>query len=159
MTVVRRLNHAVLFVADAERAAAFYGHALGLVEVSREMGGRAIFMRSPAGDNHHDLGLFAAPGAPHPPTGSITGLYHLAWEVDRVEDLAQIRDRLLADDAYTGESDHGTTLSVYGKDPDGNEFEVMWPLPRTDWGEFETRGVVRALDLDAALERYGVAER
>lgn len=155
MAVVRRLNHAVLFVSDVDRAAAFYQDAFGFVVVAREMGGRAIFMRSPAGDNHHDLGLFAAPGAAHPPTGSVTGLYHLAWQVDRVEELAELREKLLAVGAYTGESDHGATLSIYGKDPDGNEFEILWMLPRDDWGEYENRGVVRPLDLPAALARYG----
>ena len=155
MAVVRRLNHAVLFVADVDRAAAFYEDVFGFVTVAREMGGRAIFLRSPTGDNHHDLGLFAAPGAPHPPTGTITGLYHLAWQVDRVQDLAELRDKLIAAGAYTGESDHGATLSIYGKDPDGNEFEVLWMLPRAEWRDFENRGVVRPLDLPAALARYG----
>jgi len=31
-------------------------------------------------------------------------------------------------------SSHGATKSVYGADPDGNEFEVMWMLPRDEWG-------------------------
>lgn len=155
MTSVTRLNHAVLFVSDVERSVRFYTEALGLVEVAREMNGQAAFLRSPRGDNHHDLGLFAAPKAPHPPTGTVTGLYHLAWQVDSVADLAAARDTLTRMGALTGQSDHGATLSLYGADPDGNEFEIMWMLPRGDWGAAARRGVTRPLDLDAALARYG----
>lgn len=57
--------------------------------------------------------------------------------------------------AYTGESDHGATLSIYGADPDGNEFEVMWQLPREQWVEHENDAPVRRLDMTAALARHG----
>lgn len=155
MIPVRRLNHAVLFVADIERAVDFYTAAFGFSVVAWEMGGRAAFLRAADGGNHHDLGLFQASGAPHPPTGSITGLYHLAWEVPTVEDLAAARETLRRLGAYTGESDHGATLSIYGADPDGNEFEVMWQLPREQWAEHESGAPVRRLDLAAALARHG----
>jgi catechol-2,3-dioxygenase len=154
MVAVRRLNHAVLFVSDVERSVRFYSQVFGFEVVAR-MGGQAAFLRAAGGDNHHDLGLFAAPAAPHPPTGSITGLYHLAWQVDRVEDLAAAREELRAAGALTGQSDHGATLSLYGADPDGNEFEVMWMLPREEWGEHANDAPVRRLDLEAALARFG----
>ena len=84
---VARLNHAVLYVRDATKSAEFYGRVFGFVVVESAFGGRAVFMRSPNGDNHHDLGLFSVgPDAPRPPRGS-TGLYHLAWEVPTIEDL------------------------------------------------------------------------
>ena len=38
---VARLNHAVLFVRDAERAAEFYGRLFGFEVVGKEMGGQA----------------------------------------------------------------------------------------------------------------------
>src|SRR3954467_13598682 len=85
---VARLNHAVLYVRDAQAAAAFYGKVFGFEVVANEFGGRAVFMRAGGGDNHHDLGLFSVgPEAPRAPRGS-TGLYHLAWEVPTIEDLA-----------------------------------------------------------------------
>lgn len=155
MIPVTRINHAVLFVSDVQRSVDFYTQAFGLVEVSREMDGRAAFLRSPRGDNHHDLGLFAAPRAPHPRTGTITGLYHLAWQVDRVEDLVAGRQTLARLGALTGESDHGVSLSLYGADPDGNEFEIMWMLPREDWGASAEQATVGPLDLQSALARYG----
>ena len=57
--------------------------------------------------------------------------------------------------ALEGESDHGATKSLYGSDPDGNEFEVMWLVPREDWGEHEHSAVIERLDLDRELKRYG----
>jgi catechol-2,3-dioxygenase len=157
MIPVARLNHAVLFVRDARRAADFYGRVFGFQVVSEEMAGQAIFLRAANGENHHDLGLFAVgPEAPRPPRGSV-GLYHLAWEVPAIEDLATAARELSAAGALTGSSDHAVSKSLYGQDPDGNEFEVMWRVPRAAWGEDEHRGVIRALDLDAELARWGAA--
>ena len=154
---VKRLNHAVLFVRDAERAAEFYGRLFGFEVVGKEMGGQAIFMRSPLEDNHHDLGLFSVgPNAPNAPRGSV-GLYHLAWEVPTIEDLAAAARELSSVGALGGASDHGVSKSLYGADPDGNEFEIMWRVPREFWGEFEKHGGILPLDLDAEVRRWGAA--
>jgi catechol-2,3-dioxygenase len=155
MARVRRLNHAVLFVRDAERAAAFYQRAFGF-EVIANMGGRAVFLRAAGSDNHHDLGLFAlGEGAPGPFTGQAVGLYHLAWQVDTIEELAEMRQVLAELGALTGQSDHGATKSLYGQDPDGNEFEVMWLVPREEWGPYDRDAVTRPLNLERELERFG----
>ncbi len=152
---ITRLNHAVLFVRDADAAAAFYAKAFGFVELSRPDGMRAAFLRSPAGENHHDLGLFeVGAGAARPPRGSV-GLYHLAWEIDTIEGLSEMAERLRGLGALTGASDHGVSKSLYGRDPDGNEFEVMWRVPREAWGEFADQATVIPLDLDAELRRWG----
>lgn len=151
---VARLNHAVLFVRDLERAADFYRQVFGF-QVVDTMGGRAVFMRAAGGDNHHDLGLFSVgESAPRPPRGSV-GLYHLAWEVPTIEDLAQAARVLSEAGALGGASDHGVSKSLYGSDPDGNEFEIMWRVPREHWGEYAEKGVVMPLDLDAELRRWG----
>ncbi len=149
-----RLNHAVLFVSDLERALVFYTRAFGAQVVAREPRADAVFLRMPASQNHHHLGLFGI-GADAPPRRSRTvGLYHLAWQVDTIEDLEQARLTLASLDAYTGESSHGATKSVYGKDPDGNEFEVMWMLPRDAWGDFENTAPIKRLDLAAEVRRW-----
>ena len=154
---VASLNHAVLYVRDAGASADFYQRVFGFEVVESAFGGRAVFMRSPSGGNHHDLGLFSVgPDAPRPPRGS-TGLYHLAWEVPTIEDLATAAEVLGAAGALGGASDHGVSKSLYGADPDGNEFEIMWRVPREAWGEFENKGVVMPLDLDAEVRRWGAA--
>jgi catechol-2,3-dioxygenase len=157
MIPVARLNHAVLYVRDAQRAADFYGRVFGFETVSAESGGKAVFMRAAGGENHHDLGLFSVgPDAPRPPRGS-TGLYHLAWEVPTIEDLAAAAGALSVTGALSGASDHGVSKSLYGTDPDGNEFEIMWRVPREEWGEEEHTPVVRPLNLDGEVKRWGRA--
>ncbi len=151
---IRRLNHAVLYVSDLEGAVAFYRDAFGFEEIAR-MRDLAAFMRAKGSTNHHDLGLFAkGHGAPRP-SADATGLYHLAWQVDEIEDLARAREVLANMGALSGESDHGATKSLYGADPDGNEFEIMWMVPREEWGRFETSAPVMPLDLERELARYG----
>lgn len=152
MVDATRLNHAVLFVSDAEASAHFYGRVLGLEVIARE--GPMVFLRAPGSENHHDLGLMTVGDRPKPPRGSI-GLYHLAWEVAGVADLATVREQLRAAGAYVGQSDHGATKSIYGADPDGNEFEVMWLVPREDWGEHDRRAIVAPLDLEGEIAKYG----
>lgn len=147
------LNHAVLFVSDLEGAVDFYTQVLGFTVAASEERMNATFLRAPESDNHHDLGLFETP-APKPARGSV-GLYHLAWQVDRIEDLGPIREALARSGNLTGQSHHGATISLYGADPSGNEFEIMWMLPREEWGEYENKGVVMALDLEAEIERWG----
>ena len=153
MIPVAKLNHAVLYVRSAERAAEFYGRVFGFEIVSKEFGGQAIFMRAAGGDNHHDLGLFSVgPDASGPTRGQV-GLYHLAWQVGSITDLAAAKDTLLAAGAYRGESDHGVSKSLYGADPDGNEFEIMWAVPPGEWGEYATKAVVQPLDLDGEVAK------
>ena len=151
-----RLNHAVLFVADLDRSLRFYNDVFGMEVIAREPRANAAFLRLPRSGNHHDLGLFGV-GAQQPRPRGALGLYHLAWQVDTIDELAAARDALRAAGAYTGESSHGATKSIYGADPDGNEFEIMWRVPREAWGEFEHQGVVMPLDLEAEVRRWGSA--
>ena len=151
---VARLNHAVLYVRDLDRSAGFYRRAFGFEEISR-LGNRMAFLRARGSANHHDLGLMAVgEAAPRPPRGA-TGLYHLAWEVPSINDLARAAEVLQAEGALAGTSDHGATKSLYGADPDGNEFEVMWMVPREEWGEHDRRAIVQPLRMEAEVERHG----
>ena len=67
-------------------------------------------------------------------------------------------DTLSEAGALGGASDHGVSKSLYGQDPDGNEFEIMWRVPREAWGEFEKHGAVMPLDIDAEVARFGTAD-
>jgi hypothetical protein len=51
------------------------------------------------------------------------------------------------------ESNHGATKSVYGADPDGNEFEIMWMLQRREWGLYDNTAPTDHLDLTAEVQR------
>lgn len=148
-----RLNHAVLFVTELDRAVRFYRQVLGMEVIASEPRAQAAFLRLPRSRNHHDLGLFAV-GGERRARGRSPGLYHLAWQVDTIDDLHTMRGVLERAGALTGQSSHGATKSVYGVDPDGNELEIMWLLPREAWGEHDTAAVVEPLDLDAELDRW-----
>ena len=151
---IRRLNHAVLYVGDLAASVDFYQHALGF-EVRTEIPGRAAFLRSPQSANDHDLGLFAVPGA-QPPSEPYLGLYHLAWEVGTLAELADIRSRLVERGALVGASDHRVSKSLYAKDPSGIEFEVMWRVPADAWDrEMASGDMIAPLDLDAELAKWG----
>lgn len=158
---IHRLNHAVLYVRDVERSVAFYRDVLGFTAVMSFPG--AAFLRAPASTNDHDLGLFeigAAAGAPSAGRSTV-GLYHLAWEVDTLAELRRVREALQAADALAGESDHGTTKSLYAKDPDGLEFEVVWLIPADllDDDAIQARSRIGRLDLDREIARYGADTR
>jgi catechol-2,3-dioxygenase len=158
MTGIRRLNHAVLFVSNLDRALTFYTDTLGFHVLSREPRMNAAFLRTAESTNHHDLGLFGLGSGVAPRQRHQVGLYHLAWQVNTIEELGELRGPLLEAGALSGESSHGATLSLYGADPDGNEFEIMWMLPRSAWGEYETKAVVERLDLEAEIARWSGIE-
>ena len=152
---IHRLNHAVLYVRDAERSAEFYSRVLGFRRLPLPFPG-AVFMQAEGSSNDHDLGLFSiGDDASDSPAGrQAVGLYHLAWEVDTLADLAEIGARLSAEGALVGATDHGTTKAVYGKDPDGLQFEIAWLVP-ADMLTDDIEMTSRRLDLAKEMERFG----
>ena len=156
---IHRLNHAVLFVRELERSVAFYRDVLGFTPIEPLTMRGAAFLRAAGWSNDHDLGLFEI-GAAAGPSGAgrtTVGLYHLAWEVDTLRDLETIAAALSEAGALVGASDHSTTKSLYGSDPDGLEFEVAWVVPadRIDDSVLAGRTSIRPLDLAREIERYG----
>src|SRR5947208_13238356 len=104
---VTRLNHAVLYVRDVEGSTQFYSDVLGFRTVMSMPG--AAFLQAAASTNDHDLGLFQiGPQATDSPAGRTSvGLYHLAWEVDTLDELERVGQRLVEVGALVGASDHG----------------------------------------------------
>ncbi|KPH99579.1 Glyoxalase/bleomycin resistance protein/dioxygenase [Actinobacteria bacterium OK074] len=150
-----RLNHAVLFVMDVTRSERFYTKVFGMDVVLREPRANAVFLRLPRSVHDHDLGLMGVGSSAPPKRRGGIGLYHLAWQVDTIEELQQARTVLAEAGAYTGESSHsGTTKSVYGADPDGNEFEILWMVPRDQWDTYATNVPIERLDLAAEVSRW-----
>ncbi|MFK8907754.1 VOC family protein [Streptomyces sp. YS-3] len=151
---VRRLNHAVLYVRDVARAVEFYTDVFGF-RLDVDIPGRAAFLSAEDTLNDHDLGLFSVGAdAPGPEHGRV-GLYHLAWEVGTLGELVEIADKISKRGAMVGATDHLVSKSLYAKDPDGNEFEIMWRVPREDWPSATEKARLGALDLEEALKRWG----
>jgi catechol-2,3-dioxygenase len=155
--MITRMNHAVLYVRDARAQQRFYSDVLGFTTVVADDAGRYVFMRAPRSENHHDIAFFSIGAQAGASTAgrSTVGMYHLAWEVATIEELAQMRRRLLEAGALVGESDHGANKSLYSVDPDGLEFEVMYLVPAAEWGDEEHEAVIRPLDLQREVERFG----
>lgn len=158
---VTRLNHAVLYIRDLDRSLAFYRDLLGF-EVLTELP-NAAFLRAPGSTNDHDLGLFAVGSqAGSSEAGrSRVGLYHLAWEVDTLAELARFEEKLKTHGALVGASDHGTTKALYAHDPDGLEFEMSWLVPADRAADAQLPEGAFSLPLDLAkeIERYGAETR
>ena len=163
---VTRLNHAVLYVRDLEVTREFYEGALGF-ETLIHLPGQAAFLRAPGSTNDHDLGVFQIGSGAGPSAAGrgTVGLYHLAWEVDTLDELGRLRDVLTERGALVGASDHVTTKSLYAQDPDGLEFEVCWVLPASVLTAGDHRAKRRAnprprpLDLEAEKARFGAETR
>ena len=157
---VRRLNHAVLFVRNVEASVAFYRDVLGFAPIDGMAALKgAAFLRAPASTNDHDLGLFEI-GSAAAPSGagrSTVGLYHLAWEVETLADLAEVAQKLTDRGALAGATDHATTKALYAKDPDGLEFEVSWLVPADLLTPeiLAARSTLAPLDLPAEIDRFG----
>ena len=158
---INRLNHAVLYVRDAERSAAFYAEVLGFRTVMALPG--AVFLQAPGSTNDHDLGLFSiGAGAKASEAGRRTvGLYHLAWEVETLDDLERLSQELSTRGALVGASDHGSTKALYGRDADGIEFEVSWLVPAAllDDEARAARARIGPLDIAREKQRYGARTR
>ena len=134
MVKPKKLGHVVIKVRDLDRSESFYTDVLGL-NVTTRIPGRMVFM-SAAGDASHELAIMSigtdAPG----PEVSRVGLYHFAWQMESLDDVRRLH-RELKDKGVNiaGIGDHGISLGVYFFDPDGNEIEAFYELPRREWPE------------------------
>jgi catechol-2,3-dioxygenase len=154
---VHRLNHAVLYVRDVQRTVDFYAGPLDFRVVFSLPG--AAFLQAPGSTNDHDLGVFqiGLDAGSSEAGRSTVGLYHLAWEVDTLGELERLASELREHGALVGASDHGTTKSLYARDPDGLEFEVVWIVPAhlLTADDVAARATIRPLDLLAEIDRFG----
>ncbi|GIV01222.1 MAG: glyoxalase [Fimbriimonadales bacterium] len=126
------IGHVHLKVADLGRALAFYCDVLGF-QLKQRYGRGAAFVA--AGDYHHHIGLNAweSEGGSPPPPGT-TGLYHFAIRYPTKAALADALRRVQeAGIVLEGAADHGVSLALYLRDPDGNGVELYWDRPREEW--------------------------
>jgi catechol 2,3-dioxygenase len=143
------IGHVHLKVADIDRALAFYVGVLGF-ELMQRMGSQAAFIS--AGGYHHHIGLntWESAGGSPPPPGS-TGLFHLAIRYPTTASLGDAKRRLEAASwPLDGAADHGVSLALYLRDPDGNGVELYWDRPQAEWPRSPDGGVAmysRPLDL------------
>jgi catechol-2,3-dioxygenase len=93
-----------------------------------------VFFSVPGNEDSHDLALWKVGPDAAPAHARQVGLFHVAWQVERPEDLEAFHARLVREKvAVRGTTDHGANLSVYFDDPDGHMLELTYERPREAW--------------------------
>ena len=121
------LSHFELKVQHLEAMEDFYTRALGFVVTDRSRAGEhpMVFLsRNPA--EHHQIVLNESDDG-----GSSAGsLDHLAFRIETLEALRSLHGALQAFGGLPVETvSHGTTWSVYFRDPEDNRFEFFVDTP------------------------------
>src|ERR1700736_1193772 len=115
------LQHVNIYVRNAERSKEWYEDLLGL-HTYEYRPGWAAFMSADE-EQSHEVALMQV------------GLNHMAWRLESLDDLKELYQRIKAKGQPIEHiSDHGISLGIYMRDPDGNGVEVFYELPRAEWG-------------------------
>ncbi len=127
---LKRIGHVALRCADEDRSRAFYRDVLGFEVSEQDPDHGGTFMT--LGDNFHTIDVFPTPdveSAQKPKTGQV-GLFHIAFEVARYEDLKDAYATLIEHKVPISHcTDHVSQRSIYFNDPDGNRLEVYFEVP------------------------------
>jgi catechol 2,3-dioxygenase len=126
------LGHVNIYVRNAERSHQWYEDVLGL-HTYDYMPGRAAFMSADQEQSHEVALIQVGDDAPLQQKGQV-GLNHMAWMMHSLDDLKEVYQRLQEKNvAIDHVSDHGISIGIYFRDPDGNGIEVSYELPRHQW--------------------------
>ena len=126
------LGHVNIYVRNAERSHKWYEDVLGL-HTYDYMPGRAAFMSADQEQSHEVALIQVGDEAPLQQKGQV-GLNHMAWMMHSLDDLKEVYQRLKEKNVSIDHvSDHGISIGIYFRDPDGNGIEVSYELPRHQW--------------------------
>lgn len=126
------LGHVNIYVRNAERSRAWYEQVLGLHTYDFRPGW-AAFMSADKDKSHEVALMQVGDDAPGPERGRV-GLNHMAWMMASLEDLKDAYRRLQELNVPIDRVvDHGLSLGIYLRDPDGNGVEISYELPRAEW--------------------------
>ena len=130
------LAHVNLYVRDAEASGAWYKDLLGL-HTYHHRPGKAVFLSADKNQSHEIALMSLGADAPLPQRGQV-GLNHLAFRVASLDDLKDFYARMKEKGVKAERiGDHGISLGIYFRDPDGNGVEVYYELPRAEWPQDE----------------------
>ena len=107
------MNHAVLYVRDARIHKDFYSRVLGFTTNIEDRNGQFVFMRAPNSKNHHDVAFFSIGKDAFPSNAGqkSVGLYHVAWEVETLAELEEVKITLEKEGP-----DLNLIVDLFGKD-------------------------------------------
>ncbi len=124
------LGHVNIYVRNAERSQQWYEDVLGLHTYDFRPG-RAAFMSADIEQSHEIALVEVGEDAPAPRQNQV-GLNHMAWMMESLDDLKELYQRLKDKDvAIDRVSDHGISIGIYLRDPDGNGIEVSYEISRS----------------------------
>ena len=127
------LGHVNIYVRNAGRSRDWYEDLLGLHTYDFKPG-RVAFMTADLEVSHEIALVEVGENAPLQQKGQV-GLNHMAWYMESLDDLKEIYHRIKERKIdIESVSDHGLSIGIYIRDPDGNGIEVSYELPRSQWG-------------------------
>jgi catechol 2,3-dioxygenase len=105
-----------------------------MIDWYREVVGAEVIFQFPGGawltndEANHRIALLHSPHLKDDPEKlAHTGIHHMAFEYDSVDNLLATYERLKAEGIEPHMAlDHGMTTSIYYVDPDGNSVELQW---------------------------------
>lgn len=123
------LSHVGLHVWDLDHMVDFYRNVFGMIVTDKGQGrttGTRLAFLSGSPEHHHQLVLAAS----RPREAAFSTVMQLSFLVPSIAALREGRDRALA----MGGSNllclnHGTSLSAYVDDPEGNRIEIYYETP------------------------------
>jgi catechol 2,3-dioxygenase len=126
------LGHVNIFVRNAERSQEWYTDLLGLHTYGFRPG-QVAFLAADLEQSHEIALVQIGEEAAGQGKGQV-GLNHLALMMSSLEDLKELYQRLIDKGVPISRvADHGISIGIYFRDPDGNGLEVSYELPRSQW--------------------------
>lgn len=126
------LGHINFYVRNAERSMKWYEDVLDL-HTYQLMPGRVAFMSADL-EQSHEVALVELGEDAAPPREGQVGLNHMGWQYSSLDDLKEVYQRITDSEITIDHvTDHGISIGIYIKDPDGNGIEVSYELPRNQW--------------------------
>jgi catechol 2,3-dioxygenase len=126
------LGHVNIYLRNVERSHKWYEDVLGL-HTYDYMPGRAAFMSADQ-EQSHEVALIQVGEDALLQQKKQVGLNHMAWMMHSLDDLKESYQRLKELNVPIDHvSDHGLSIGIYFRDPDGNGVEVSYELPRNQW--------------------------
>ena len=122
-----QLGHIAMPAKNPQQLARFYGDFLGLdvtLKGSLPAMGEFVFLTDRRGEEMQTLALMTRPEAAH-----------TAWRVESLADLKGYYAEAQAQRVpIVFAFNHGVTLSLYLRDPEGNSVEIFWPTGQLPGG-------------------------
>jgi catechol 2,3-dioxygenase len=130
------LGHVNIYVRNVERSHKWYTDLLGL-HTYDYIPGRAAFLSADL-EQSHEVALMQVGDDALLQQKRQVGLNHMAWMMHSLDDLKELYLRIKEQNIPIEHiSDHGLSIGIYLRDPDGNGVEVSYELPRSEWSQHE----------------------